>query len=142
MTLAYIPEIENIVIESCNDLIRQYGFRLEKLEKNHVELLSAKCGIKILACVSPIGEEQLDIDFFDPREKETERKYYSDIFLFHINTRMEPHDTSAAFQDAPRETFDDVIRIALRRFTAHTLKYRQDILNGDFTSWLPKKHLP
>jgi hypothetical protein len=140
MTLIQIPEIENIVQASCKDLIKQYAFVLKTLRKNEVILMSEKCGISITAAVSPIGEDQIDIVFFDPCQHEHKRHNYSHTFLLYINTRLEPWDVldkCVEQEFRKNNTFNETIRIALKCFTAHTLKYRQDILNGDFTSWLP-----
>lgn len=138
----YIPEIEDIVLESCAQLIKQYNFYLSKIAKNKVELISERCGIKVVAGISPIGEPQIEIDFFDPLENEAKRRYFNNTFLLYINTRSEPSDViDKCLKEYVRTegTFEETIRIALTCFTAHTLKYRTDILNGDFTSWLPRK---
>jgi hypothetical protein len=141
MTFMYIPEIEHIVLESCKDLIDEFHFRVQKLSKNHIHLFSTKCAINISAGISPIGEDELNIDFFDPADPIDKRIYFSDVFLLYVNTRREPRDVMdhCLQKETERErTFDKTIRIALTCFTLHTLKYRRDILNGDFTSWLPK----
>ena len=141
MTLSYIPEIENTVLTSCADLISQFNFTIHKISKNDVLLLSEKCAINISAAISPIGEEAIDIRFFDPSDGVNSRRYFSNMFLLYINTRREPRDVmnECLKNEVEREpTFEETIRIALTCFTAHTLKYRRDILNGDFTSWLPK----
>ena len=142
MSLMYLPEIENIVRTSCKPLIEEYDFQLTKMAKHKVFLTSKKCGVRIMAGISPIGEDQIEIDFFDPRVDEVERKYIDDTFLLYIYTRLEPRDViDDCIKNEIRieHDFDETIRIALKCFTAHTLKYRQDILNGDFTSWLPKE---
>jgi hypothetical protein len=138
----YLPEIENIVRTSCRALIEGYNFQLTKIAKHKVFLTSEKCGIRIMAGISPIGEDQIEIDFFDPTVSEADRKYIADTFLLYIYTRHEPPDViHNCIKNEIRieHDFDETIRIALKCFTAHTLKYRQDILNGDFTSWLPKE---
>jgi hypothetical protein len=136
----YLPEIESIVRQSCKNLIIEYGFIVTRIAKHKVYLTSEKCGIRIMAGISPIGEQQIEIDFFDPQFGGPERKYIADTFLLYIYTRHEPRDViddCIKNEIRTEQNFDETIRIALKCFTAHTLKYRQDILNGDFTSWLP-----
>lgn len=136
MSLLYIPDIRQSVLESCKDLIANYKFSMHVKDINVVELISKKCGVRIVAGISPIGESQIDFDFYDPRSKE--RKYYSDFMLYHLYTRAEPKDIMNNC-DADVESFDETVRRRLKCFADHTLKYRTDILEGDFESWLRKK---
>ena len=83
MNIMLTPDLENSVLRSCSDLIATNDFYLEKRSAYEVYLLSEKCGIRIMAGISPIGEEQIEFDFFDPRIKDNRRKYYSHTFLLY-----------------------------------------------------------
>jgi len=139
MNLTYIPDIENIVLKSCKGLMDQCHFSLFKKSKNDVSLLSEKCGIRIMAGISPIGERQIELDFFNPNYS-VNPEYYSHTFLLYLSTRLEPRDVIRTCHEEV-ENFDESLSESLKCFTSHTLKYRQDILSGDFTSWLPNKLL-
>lgn len=136
MSLVYTPEIREIVETSCKDLIDQYRFCIEQKGPNLIFLTSENCGIRICAGISPIGERQIDFDFFDPRRKPDDRKMYADFDLLNSPTRSEPRDIMDSCPEE-KDSFDDTVRDALECFTRHTLKYRKDILGGDFTSWIP-----
>ena len=136
MTLLNVPDIEKIVSASCNDLIDKYRFTVQKTSKNEIHFVSAACGIRIIAGISPIGERQIDIDFYDPGSPNERRKYYSDLFLLYLKTRAEPRDILNAFQ-AEKGSFEETLAESLKCFSAHTMKYREDILHGDFSTWLP-----
>lgn len=136
MTLAYTPEINRIVLDACRQLIDQYGFTAEQKAKNETDLVSKTCGIKIIAGISPLGERTIRIDFYDPRCSEPRREYYSHTLLMYLRSRAEPWDIiSSCPQD--KDDFDETLQDALQCFAAHTLKYRKDILEGDFTTWIP-----
>lgn len=136
MSLLYIPDIRQSVLESCEELIRKYQFSVRVRDINKVELLSEKCGISIAAAISPIGEREIEIDFYDPLAKE--KKNFNDILLLYLDTRAEPKDIVRNC-NAEVESFDETVRRSLKCFAEHTLKYRTDILEGDFESWLRKE---
>ena len=136
MTLLNVPDIEKIVSASCKDLIDKYRFAVQKKSKNEIHLVSAACGIRIIAGISPIGERQIDIDFYDPNCRGEKRMYYSDLSLLYLKTRAEPRDILNTFQ-AEKGSFEETLAESLKCISAHTMKYREDILDGDFSTWLP-----
>jgi len=136
MSLLYIPDIETAVLSSCKDLIDLYGFNVRRQQKNEFLLISEKCGIRIMAGISPIGERQIEIDFYNPQLEPQRRRYYNHTFLLYIGNRSEPRDVMQACHEE-KEDFDETLSDSLKCFTIHTLKYRKDILGGDFSSWLP-----
>lgn len=136
MTLLNVPYIQKIVTASCKALIDEYKFSVLGKSKNEIHLVSASCGIRIIAGISPIGERQIDIDFYDPNSRAEKRKYYSDLFLLYLKTRAEPRDILNTFQ-AEKGSFEETLAESLRSFSAHTMTYRRDILHGDFSTWLP-----
>lgn len=137
MNIMLTPDLENSVLRSCSDLIATNDFYLEKRSAYEVYLLSEKCGIRIMAGISPIGEEQIEFDFFDPRIKDNRRKYYSHTFLLYLDKRSEKRDV---LRECPeiKGTFEETLADALKCRATHSIKYRQDILAGDFETWRPE----
>ena len=129
-------EIEPIVFDSCSELINRYEFKIKRESYHTVFLISESCGIRIVAGTSTIGEYQIEFSFFDPRIEIKKRKYYSNTSLLYNSIRKEPIiEIIDKNEDAVFSSFENLLKNHLRSFVSHTLKYRKDILNGDFTSW-------
>lgn len=127
-------DILQIVANSCSELAIQYQFAIEKTSCSTVILSTTKCGIKIVAGLTPIGDYQIEIKFFDPIEKESTRKYYSHTSILYNITRKEPLDIIDSCEKdlLTSHTISQMLTSSLKCFTLHSLKYRKDILSGDF----------